>query len=1656
MCATSQLRLFLFLALYLLVHILRVRSHDIRLKDNTPNGTRLAVNILPELRGEPKIYSLLQTRGSQYFALNNRTGQLSSARFIDRDLLCQESGLCCPGSPMATLMDTICSGLMYSSSIYVTQTRPGQRFGSAVPAQACIFNLSVSVVSETGQQPDIYPITITICEENDHAPQFKIPSTEKPPGSARISRPSTDQFLPESMQYTVNISEAVPVGHRIPLPLAEDIDAPPFNVRRYELERLDSAVPVVPGFVHSRSSQARFRLEMAWDSGTRSGSGTHDTLPYASDETRGNIARLELLLIEPLDRESVERYEYRVLAIDGGSPPLTGTLMLEIRVVDTNDHAPRFTKPVYETKVDEGVMSEKIIQLVADDADEGPNAVIRYDWPEAFNMATRTRSNLTQSTGRKEPASLDELKDAPPSYWFHLDEKTGIISVRRPLDYEVKAQHRFHVIAHNPVASKITADTIDRPGSPHRIMTSTASVIVNVRNLDDEPPQIMIDYASGRNQNYTEIKENSPSPFFVAFVTVSDPDITSELTKLSMHRGSSADLGPFPDPVVSCSLESHQDAYILKHQNIRTEANLVETRYSLLTQRPLDREQSAIDRILIVCQDSGSPPRTATATAEVRVLDENDCTPIMQVFSPFKIHGNRQEPLDPWPFAKLGQWIEKTRETNAQIHSSLRNAYVAQVPVFTVHVAENQPAGTIFARVWATDLDAGENGRVTYELPHVPLLINISHSSNPVYTDHRIQMNDRIELSSSSIALDLFRVDPTRGDVSTCKVIDREEGETILEQVFLVVQAKDHGDPSRTAFLLLHILIDDENDNPPVFLESKMHFTIRENVPAPAIVGEIRVIDPDLRPMRTFDLDPLPYGSSGSSYSGRADYAILRPHSQIPLKNSLHVRIDPSHNRRDLPFILFPTTDGRFLLNTTRALDRESEEAFQFVLIAVDGGDVFQSTHITSDRLDLMGSRKMKHRTATASVVVIVLDENDNHPEIIFPNPSASNSTVHRVSFREPAGYEIVNINANDRDAGETNGKFYFELIPGSRSEDLFTIDRVTGLLRTRRRLTKEDLGEYTLHVIVRDQGDPPLETQLTLHLIVDQSEPHWPYSMRSNLNYFGARSATSHSSIAASGGEDYPPKESSSLTLDGVHLSDGELIGPGGLKRPIHADIVLFVIVALILGLIIVMFGLCLYLRHKKNLFLFLPDLCGFCAGGSPRGVRAMDTKTSYTKTYGDLEHRGAAHPNSTIGGASPGLLTNLLSGDNVMGKKLLPSNSTSPLQSPIPSGRGQLPSHLATSMSGPYAQSHSRSSFNLNGTYGNYPGSSKDPMTAVVCPLIDGMPIRQGLAFSPTMIGPEGLFCPSANSAYRPGTTMAVNIPDVANQAETIRKQYAGYCRTAHSGLEYGPHAEHAADSPDFVNSMNGPANMYNVGHYLGHRSRPTYGPPDEVSSVFVPTSSFEQFPRFGFPVMDEDMNPYQRIAPTGHYMGNQAMALVSNPLISKRSHGRKTRYKTGQTSNASSINTTIAAADATVSRDQAPAPCDLGEQQHANGGTVWKNQLTQWRSDPSLNHFEVMSPIAPYALRSGHRSTYEFNNTIHANATPRRLLKRSNSNKHTHGRGVNGYYSTLHESAKQSGSPKTILADFSGSKLASDETARPNENYAVSFPKLQASFV
>ena len=60
--------------------------------------------------------------------------------------------------------------------------------------------------------------------------------------------------------------------------------------------------------------------------------------------------RLQVALVGRLDRERKDRYSLTVRALDGGKPPRSGSLALDIIVTDVNDNNPEFANLSYSVR----------------------------------------------------------------------------------------------------------------------------------------------------------------------------------------------------------------------------------------------------------------------------------------------------------------------------------------------------------------------------------------------------------------------------------------------------------------------------------------------------------------------------------------------------------------------------------------------------------------------------------------------------------------------------------------------------------------------------------------------------------------------------------------------------------------------------------------------------------------------------------------------------------------------------------------------------------------------------------------------------------------------------------------------------------------------------------------------------------------------------------------------------------------------------------------------------------------------------------------------------------------------------------------------------------------------------------------------------------
>uniref|UniRef100_A0A8B9U227 Cadherin EGF LAG seven-pass G-type receptor 2 n=1 Tax=Anas zonorhyncha TaxID=75864 RepID=A0A8B9U227_9AVES len=252
----------------------------------------------------------------------------------------------------------------------------------------------------------------------------------------------------------------------------------------------------------------------------------------------------------------------------------------------------------------------------------------------------------------------------------------------------------------------------------------------------------------------------------------------------------------------------------------------------------------------------------------------------------------------------------------------------------------------------------------------------------------------------------LFTMDPITGAVTTAAPLDRESKST---HVFRVT-AVDHGVPRRSAMATLTVTVSDANDHDPAFEQPEYRESVRENLEVGYEVLTVRATDGDAGPNANVLYRLLNAGGANEVFE-----------------------IDPRSG----------------VIRTRGPVDREAVEAFELLVEATDQG------------------QEPGPRSATATVRIVVEDDNDNAPQFSekryiaqVPEDVAPNSAVLRVT-------------ATDRDKG-SNALVHYSIVSGN-TRGHFYIDAQTGALDVVSPLDYEASKEYTLRIRAQDGGRPPL-----------------------------------------------------------------------------------------------------------------------------------------------------------------------------------------------------------------------------------------------------------------------------------------------------------------------------------------------------------------------------------------------------------------------------------------------------------------------------------------------------------------------------------------------------------------------------------------------------
>ncbi|XP_074530390.1 protocadherin-12 isoform X2 [Halichoeres trimaculatus] len=321
----------------------------------------------------------------------------------------------------------------------------------------------------------------------------------------------------------VEISETASLRMRIPLDRAVDPDAGPNGLQTYSL-----------------SINQHFALDVT--------------------AAPGGTKQAELVVIKELDREVQASFDLTLVAWDKGNPPRSGSTLVRVNIQDSNDNSPTFedSTPTVELAEDTA-RGTTIINLKATDPDQGANGEVEY------SLSKHTRPEVQRL--------------------FHVDPKTGALSIVAPLDYEAQPSYEVVVQA--------------RDRGPNAIPTH-CKVHVKLRDVNDNAPRIHMTWTPP-NSPVATVLEGAVEDTFLALVMVSDAD-SGDNGKVTAHIQPGS--GPFRLKRI------HGDNYMI------------------VTNGSLDRERVMQYNITLLAKDFGDPPLSCVKHLTVHVLDENDNAPV--------------------------------------------------------------------------------------------------------------------------------------------------------------------------------------------------------------------------------------------------------------------------------------------------------------------------------------------------------------------------------------------------------------------------------------------------------------------------------------------------------------------------------------------------------------------------------------------------------------------------------------------------------------------------------------------------------------------------------------------------------------------------------------------------------------------------------------------------------------------------------------------------------------------------------------------------------------------------------------------------------------------------------------------------------------------
>uniref|UniRef100_A0A669D8A2 FAT atypical cadherin 3a n=1 Tax=Oreochromis niloticus TaxID=8128 RepID=A0A669D8A2_ORENI len=937
----------------------------------------------------------------------------------------------------------------------------------------------------------------------------------------------------QELHYHGSISEAAPINS-----VVLNLDGSPLVIKATDADRNQNALLVY------QIIEDTAKMFFTVDSGTGS-----------------------IRTIANLDYETCTIFHFHVHVRDNGTPQLTAESPTEvtIQVIDTNDSPPRFTQSSYETVLLlPTYVGVEALQVSATDPDKDIPAELIY---------SLTDGEL-QHFGIKPSSGIIVVKNnnfSKERFRFSVRVSDGKFSsmalvtilVREALDSGFSFTHSIYSSSIKENVLNITKVAVvnaigNRLNEPVKYNLLNAGTHFKIRPTSGVIETTGIAFDREEQEFYELVvearKEHDPLHVARVVVRVQVEDINDNapvFVGLPYYAAVQVEAEPGSPIFRAMAVDGDkgingQVSYYLKDDHGHFEIN--RQTGSLSLKRSFESDLSNVEyRMVIYARDSGYPPLSSTIEFPITVVNK-----AMPVFAKsFYTVAVNEDVAVHTPILGInasspeGQSIIYTivdGDPSLQFDIGFDTGVIS-----VIHALDFEATSSYHLTVRATDYltgahaevdvdvfvqDVNDNPPIFQKMTYRVVLSETAMIGTPalqvVATDKDSEKNSVVRyqiFSNSRNNTEYFHIDSSSGLILTARMLDHE----LLQKYDFIVRATDNGFPPLSSEVSVTVMLNDINDNPPVFNQLLYEAYVNELATRGHFITCVQASDAD-----SSDFDKLEY--SILSGNEKRNFAIEKKTGIITLSSHRKQRMEPAYS------LNVSVSDGVFTSTAqvhvkvwranlhspvfgqnmygaelrenaavgTKVIQVKATDADpgEFGLITYSfvndvGKDKFSidanGQIYTTEKLDredpankdivlTVAAQDLGGRVCYCTVQVTLLDDNDNAP--------CFRATEYRASVKSDVaqGFLVTQIQAHDPDHG-INAKVTYSLYSEANVPvvDILEIDPDNGWMVTKGSFSHFRNSVLSFFVKAVDGGNPVRHSLVSVYIHVLSPETFIP-----------------------------------------------------------------------------------------------------------------------------------------------------------------------------------------------------------------------------------------------------------------------------------------------------------------------------------------------------------------------------------------------------------------------------------------------------------------------------------------------------------------------------------------------------------------------------------